>query len=241
MAKALAKGSRITGPQRDTLASQYAKRYAAGDSIRKIADEGGRSFGFVHGVLKEAKVALRGRGGATRGARAGTGAVKKTAGRRRRQEDAGKEVDDESRDQGEQRAAKGKSAAATKAAAKATTKKTAKSTPAKSTAKSAPARGCRKSPAKSAAKKATKTSSTGPVKKSAARKSPAKKTSAKKIGQEGRRQESHGEEELTWPERQGPTRRASGPCRGLDEASTFVGCSRNREQGNAVAARSRCR
>ena len=69
MAKALAKGSRITGAQRTTLASQYAKRYAAGDSIRKIADDAGRSFGFVHGVLKEAGVQLRGRGGATRGAK----------------------------------------------------------------------------------------------------------------------------------------------------------------------------
>ena len=35
MAKALAKGSRITGAQRTTLASQYAKRYAAGESIRR--------------------------------------------------------------------------------------------------------------------------------------------------------------------------------------------------------------
>ena len=69
MAKALAKGSRITGAQRTTLASQYAKRYAAGESIRKIADDAGRSFGFVHGVLKEAGVELRGRGGATRGAK----------------------------------------------------------------------------------------------------------------------------------------------------------------------------
>ena len=72
MAKALAKGSRITGAQRTTLASQYAKRYAAGESIRKIADDAGRSYGFVHGVLKESGVELRGRGGATRG-------VKKTA------------------------------------------------------------------------------------------------------------------------------------------------------------------
>ena len=67
MAKALAKGSRITGAQRATLASQYAKRYAAGESIRKIAEDAGRSFGFVHGVLKESGVSLRGRGGATRG------------------------------------------------------------------------------------------------------------------------------------------------------------------------------
>ena len=63
----LAKGSRITGAQRDSLASTYAKRYAAGESIRKIAEDSGRSYGFVHGVLKESGAALRGRGGATRG------------------------------------------------------------------------------------------------------------------------------------------------------------------------------
>ena len=70
MAKAtLAKGSRISGAQRTTLASQYAKRYSGGESIRKIADDAGRSYGFVHNVLKESGVALRGRGGATRGAK----------------------------------------------------------------------------------------------------------------------------------------------------------------------------
>ena len=65
----LAKGSRISGAQRTTLASQYAKRYAGGESIRKIADDAGRSYGFVHNVLKESGVSLRGRGGATRGAK----------------------------------------------------------------------------------------------------------------------------------------------------------------------------
>lgn len=70
MAKAtLAKGSRISGTQRTTLASQYAERYAGGESIRTIAEEAGRSYGFVHNVLKESGVALRGRGGATRGAK----------------------------------------------------------------------------------------------------------------------------------------------------------------------------
>ena len=69
MAKAtLAKGSRISGTQRTSLASQYAKRYSGGESIRKIAEDAGRSYGFVHNVLKESGVALRGRGGATRGA-----------------------------------------------------------------------------------------------------------------------------------------------------------------------------
>ena len=79
MAKAtLAKGSRISGPQRTTLASQYAKRYTGGESIRTIAEEAGRSYGFVHNVLKESGVVLRGRGGATRGAKK-TAPAEKTA------------------------------------------------------------------------------------------------------------------------------------------------------------------
>lgn len=70
MAKAtLAKGSRISGTQRTTLASQFAERYTGGESIRTIAEEAGRSYGFVHNVLMESGVALRGRGGATRGAK----------------------------------------------------------------------------------------------------------------------------------------------------------------------------
>src|ERR687894_700610 len=86
VAKTLAKGSRISGAQRTTLASQYAKRYASGESIRKIADDAGRSYGFVHNVLKESGVSLRGRGGATPGtpqkapARASKGAGGKDGG-----------------------------------------------------------------------------------------------------------------------------------------------------------------
>jgi hypothetical protein len=75
----LAKGSRITGEQRTSLASTYAERYAAGESIRTIADQAGRSYGFVHGVLKEAGVDLRGRGGATRGAAKSAPASAKSA------------------------------------------------------------------------------------------------------------------------------------------------------------------
>ena len=67
MAKALSKGARVTGSERESLAGHYAEKYNAGESIRKIAEDAGRSFGFVHGVLKENGVALRGRGGATRG------------------------------------------------------------------------------------------------------------------------------------------------------------------------------
>lgn len=70
MTKKLAKGSRITGQARSDLTPQLVRRYEAGESIRSIADGIGRSYGFVHGVLVEAGVTLRGRGGATRGAAA---------------------------------------------------------------------------------------------------------------------------------------------------------------------------
>lgn len=62
----LTKGARITGADRQTLGAQLAERYRAGESIRALAAETGRSFGFVHGVIKESGVTLRGRGGATR-------------------------------------------------------------------------------------------------------------------------------------------------------------------------------
>ena len=132
MAKALAKGSRITGAQRTTLASQYARRYAAGESIRKIADDAGRSFGFVHGVLKEAGVELRGRGGATRGVKKTTSssAAKKSAAKK----SAAKKAP--------AKAAKtpAKKSAAKKAPAKKSTAKAAKTPAKKSAAKKAPAK-----------------------------------------------------------------------------------------------------
>lgn len=68
MVKSLVKGARITGARRGTIGKDYARRYESGESIRAIAESVGRSFGFVHGVLGEAGVTLRGRGGATRGA-----------------------------------------------------------------------------------------------------------------------------------------------------------------------------
>jgi hypothetical protein len=71
VAEPLAKGSRIIGTQRAELAAELSQRYAGGESIRAIAAGTGRSFGFVHGLIKEAGVELRSRGGATRGAAAG--------------------------------------------------------------------------------------------------------------------------------------------------------------------------
>ena len=67
MAQALVRGSRITGTERAELAAQLGQRYAAGESLRSIAEDTGRSFGFVHGLVKESGVDLRSRGGATRG------------------------------------------------------------------------------------------------------------------------------------------------------------------------------
>jgi predicted transcriptional regulator len=62
----LKKGARITGPDRTKLAAELKKAYDKGKSIRELADVHGRSYGFVHRVLSESGVTLRGRGGATR-------------------------------------------------------------------------------------------------------------------------------------------------------------------------------
>lgn len=61
------KGARLTGADRDKLAAELARKYESGSSIRALAEETGRSYGFVHRVLSESDVTLRGRGGATRG------------------------------------------------------------------------------------------------------------------------------------------------------------------------------
>ena len=62
----LKKGARITGADRTKLAGELKKSYDKGKSIRELADTHGRSYGFVHRVLSESGVTLRGRGGATR-------------------------------------------------------------------------------------------------------------------------------------------------------------------------------
>lgn len=61
------KGARVTGSAREKLAEEVTKHYVKGRSIRELADKHGRSYGFVHRLLAESGVALRGRGGATRG------------------------------------------------------------------------------------------------------------------------------------------------------------------------------
>jgi hypothetical protein len=129
---ALAKGSRISGAQRTTLASQYAKRYSGGESIRKIAEDAGRSYGFVHNVLKESGVSLRGRGGATRGAKktASPSTAKKAATRTPAKKTSSSRATTA-------RTAPAKETAAPKATKKVTTtaKAAAKKTPARTTKK----------------------------------------------------------------------------------------------------------
>jgi hypothetical protein len=63
----LKKGTRVTGADRTKLASDLKKRYNSGESIRSLAASTGRSYGFIHRILSENGVTLRGRGGATRG------------------------------------------------------------------------------------------------------------------------------------------------------------------------------
>lgn len=65
----LSKGTRITGETRAELATTLRGQYEKGASIRALAESTGRSYGFVHRVLSESDVPLRGRGGATGGAR----------------------------------------------------------------------------------------------------------------------------------------------------------------------------
>jgi Helix-turn-helix domain len=74
VAQALKKGTRVIGVDRSRLGKLLGKRYDAGESIRALAASTGRSYGFVHRLLREAGVELRRRGGATRTAAAGRGA-----------------------------------------------------------------------------------------------------------------------------------------------------------------------
>jgi hypothetical protein len=66
VAETLKKGTRVTGTERSELATELKRRYDEGESIRSLAAATGRSYGFVHRLLTEAGVTLRGRGGATR-------------------------------------------------------------------------------------------------------------------------------------------------------------------------------
>ena len=63
------KNARLSGGDRAQLAAEVCQKYQNGESIRALAAETGKSYGFVHGLLVDGHVPLRGRGGATRGVR----------------------------------------------------------------------------------------------------------------------------------------------------------------------------
>ncbi|WP_042174713.1 helix-turn-helix domain-containing protein [Streptomyces sp. NBRC 110035] len=60
------KGRKVTGTERDKLASDLKKAYASGVSIRTLAESTGRSYGFTRGILLEAGAVLRSPGGDAR-------------------------------------------------------------------------------------------------------------------------------------------------------------------------------
>lgn len=52
----------VSGNAREETRAAVAKLYAEGATVRAIAAELGRSYGFVHRILVEAEVPLRSRG-----------------------------------------------------------------------------------------------------------------------------------------------------------------------------------
>ncbi len=60
------RAARVTGEARIALTNDLVERYRAGASIRELSAQTGRSYGFVHRILTDSGIALRGRGGATR-------------------------------------------------------------------------------------------------------------------------------------------------------------------------------
>jgi len=63
---ALAKGRRISTAERDKLGKRLLTEYQAGKSIRQICAATGYSIGRVRGLLIDAGVEFRGRGGRQR-------------------------------------------------------------------------------------------------------------------------------------------------------------------------------
>lgn len=64
------KGRRITGAEREKMTASLKKQYDKGASIRELAAQTGRSYGFIHRLLVESETQLRGRGGPTRAKKA---------------------------------------------------------------------------------------------------------------------------------------------------------------------------
>ena len=67
----LVKSARILGTDRTRLTREISKQYANGASIRTLAGQYGRSYGFIHRLLTESDTVLRRRGGTARRPRTG--------------------------------------------------------------------------------------------------------------------------------------------------------------------------
>lgn len=61
-----AKEPGVSGSERSKLATKVARAYGKGASVRELADQHGRSYGFIHRLLIEVDAVMRGRGRATR-------------------------------------------------------------------------------------------------------------------------------------------------------------------------------
>lgn len=62
----LKKGARVSGAQRVKLVNDLRKKYERGATIRALAEQTGRSYGFIRRALSEAGIVLRSRDEATR-------------------------------------------------------------------------------------------------------------------------------------------------------------------------------
>ena len=58
--------SRVVGDDRISMTRELRREYEKGASIRQLAESTGKSYGFVHRILSESGVTLRGRGGPKR-------------------------------------------------------------------------------------------------------------------------------------------------------------------------------
>lgn len=63
----LSPAKQIRGADRALLGAEFAEKYKEGASVRALAEECGRSYGFVHRLLVEHGVKMRAVGGRRKG------------------------------------------------------------------------------------------------------------------------------------------------------------------------------
>ncbi len=62
----LPRNKHLLGPARARFAAVLKKSYSQGSSVRELSEMTGRSYGWIHRMLKEAEVEFRSRGGSGR-------------------------------------------------------------------------------------------------------------------------------------------------------------------------------